>query len=54
MSYDFSFSSRQWWLVVAGSLLVLALTFTAGFVGGALWQRSRSESLQQRPASAHP
>ena len=41
MSYDFSFSRRRWWLVVAGSLLVLALTFAAGFVSGSLWQRSK-------------
>lgn len=54
MSYDFSFTSRQWWLVVAGSILVLALTFGAGFVSGTLWQRSRSESQQQKPANAHP
>ena len=48
MSYEFSFSSRQWWLVVAGWLLVLALTFAAGFVSGELWQRSTVDVKSQK------
>ena len=41
MAYQFSFSRRQWWGTVAGLVGLLALMFAAGFVGGAMWQRSR-------------
>jgi len=49
MAHDFSFSTRQWWVAIACSILVLVLVFAAGFVGGVIWNRSRAVSA---PASA--
>ena len=49
MAHDFSFSTRQWWVALACSILILVLALAAGFVGGAMWQRSRAVSA---PVSA--
>jgi len=39
--YTFSLTPRQWWTTVAAAVLLLVLTFVAGFLGGVMWQASR-------------
>jgi hypothetical protein len=39
--YTFSLTPGQWWTTVAALVLLLVLTFLAGFLGGAMWQESR-------------
>ena len=49
MAYELSFSSRQWWAAIAATVAILLLTFAAGFIGGALWERSQ---VPPAPAAA--
>ena len=54
MSYEFSFSRRQWWGTIAGMVALLVLMFAAGFLGGALWQESRTNDRPAVPAPVVP
>ncbi len=42
MGQQLSFTTRQWWLAIGCAVLILVLMFATGFVGGAMWQRSRT------------
>jgi hypothetical protein len=53
MPYDFSFSRPQWWTIVAACVVVLALTFTIGFVAGLLWTRSIKTLENPKRDSGH-
>jgi hypothetical protein len=52
MAYELSFSSRQWWAAVAATAAILLLTFAAGFVGGALWERSQGLPTPAAPTAS--
>jgi len=52
MSYDFSFTRREWWSAIAGAVLLALLMFAFGFVSGALWLRGTSATADQAPAPA--
>jgi hypothetical protein len=41
-AYTFSLTPRQWWFTVAAAVLLLVLTFVAGFLGGVMWQGARA------------
>jgi len=41
MTMELSFTRTQWWLAITGLVLLFLLSFGVGFVGGAMWQRSR-------------
>ena len=40
--YEFSFTRGEWWVTVVTCVLLIVLTFTAGFLAGSMWQRSRN------------
>ena len=54
MSYDFSFTKREWWATVAGAVLFVLLMFAFGFVSGALWHRSPATADQAAPPASSP